>query len=78
MNRTGWIILAVVLLAVGLGSLFVEGIAYMTEETVLDAGPLEVTAEREERIALPPWLSGVLAGAGVLALVMGMRKPPAG
>jgi len=74
MGRNGWLILATVLLLLGVGSLFLEGISYVTRETVLDVGPLELTAESEERVALPIWLSFVLAGAGAIALVMGLGQ----
>ena len=45
-----------------------EGISYTTEEEVLDVGPLEVAADTEETIALPPVLGGLalLGGAGLL------------
>jgi hypothetical protein len=75
MNRTGWIVLGLVLLAFALGSLFLEGISYVTEETVVEAGPLELTAERSERIGLPTWLSAVLALAGAGALAVGLKRP---
>jgi hypothetical protein len=78
MGRTGWLALAVILLILGVGSLFLEGISYATQETVLEAGPLEVTAEQEERVALPIWASVVLMGGGIVALVVGMRGKAAG
>jgi hypothetical protein len=64
MGRTGWILLAAVLLIIGVGSLFVEGISYVTEETVVEAGPLELSAEREERVSLPLWASVILVAGG--------------
>lgn len=72
MGRKGWIILAVLLLAVGVGSLFIEGIHYVTQETVVDVGGIEVSAEQEDRVVLPIWLSLVLAGAGLVALLIGI------
>ncbi len=74
MGRTGWLILATILLLLGVGSLFLEGISYVTQETVVDIGPLEVTAENEERVALPLWISFVLAAAGAIALVVGLGR----
>lgn len=73
MGRTGWFIAGVVLIALGVGSLFLEGISYVTQETVLDVGPLEVTAEEEERVGLPGWVSFALLGAGLMALILGGR-----
>jgi hypothetical protein len=74
MGRNGWLILATILLLLGVGSLFLEGISYVTRETVVEIGPLEVTAENQERVALPLWLSFVLAAAGALALVVGLGR----
>jgi hypothetical protein len=74
MGRNGWLILAGVLLLVGVGSFFLEGISWVTQETVIDAGPIEVSAEREERMALPMWLSGVLVAGGVVALLVGLGR----
>lgn len=74
MGRNGWLILATILLLLGVGSLFLEGISYVTRETVVDIGPLEVTAEDQKRVALPLWLSFVLAAAGATALVVGLGR----
>jgi hypothetical protein len=77
MSRTGWLILAGILLLLGAGSFFLEGISYVTQETVLDVGPVEVTAEDEERVGLPIWLSFVLLGVGAVALVVGLTRSSA-
>lgn len=74
MSRTGWLILAGILLLLGAGSFFLEGISYVTQETVIDAGPLEVSAEDEERVGLPIWLSFVLLGVGAVALMVGLTR----
>jgi hypothetical protein len=74
MGRNGWLILAGVLLLLGVGSSFLEGIGWVTEETVIDAGPIEVSAEREERVALPMWLSGALVAGGIVALLVGVGR----
>lgn len=76
MTGKGWIILAIVLLALGGGSLLIEGFSYVTQETVLEAGPLEVTAETEERVGLPVWVSVGLLAAGVVALIGGVTGKP--
>jgi hypothetical protein len=77
MSRTGWLILAGILLLLGAGTFFLEGISYVTQETVLDVGPVEVTAEDEERVGLPIWLSFVLLGVGAVALVVGLTRSSA-
>jgi len=74
MGKTGWMVVGLLFLGVGVGSLFLEGISYVTNETVLDVGPLQVTAEREERVSLPLWLSAVFIGLGAGALVLAAGK----
>jgi len=70
MGKTGWMVAGLLFLAVGVGSLFLEGISYVTNETVLDVGPLQVTAEREERVSIPLWISVVLIAAGTGGLLL--------
>jgi len=74
MGKNAWLILAAVLLVLGVGSLFLEGISYVTQETVLEAGPIELSAEQEERIGLPLWLSALLLGLGLAALLVGVGR----
>jgi len=74
MEKSGWIILALVLIALGVGSFLLEGVTWVTQETVIDAGPLQVTAEQEERLGLPAWVSLVLTCAGLAALALGFTK----
>lgn len=71
MGRNGWLLLAVLLLVVGVGSLFIEGLSYVTEETVVEFGPLEVSAEREERFGIPLWASILIIVAGAGAFFVG-------
>ena len=42
------------------------------KEEVLDVGPLEVsTSERQE---IPPWIAGLVVGAGVVLVAAGLRQ----
>ena len=42
------------------------------KEEVLDVGPLEVsTSERQE---IPPWIAGLVVGAGVVLVAVGLRQ----
>jgi hypothetical protein len=77
MNKTAWIILAVVLLALGVGSFLIQGVSWVSQETVLDAGPLEVSVEREESAGIPVWISALLAAGGLGALIVALAARPA-
>lgn len=62
------------LLVFGILALAYQGLTYTTRETVIDLGPLKATADRQHTIALPPVLSGAAVAAGVVLLIVGMRK----
>ena len=64
------IIIGIVLIAVGLVSLAYQGITYKSRETVLEVGPIKASADKEERIPLPPILGGIALAGGV-ALLLG-------
>lgn len=62
-----------ILIVVGIVMLIVTGFSYTTEETVIDAGPLEVNAEKQESINWPPYAGGAALIAGIV-LVVASRK----
>lgn len=66
-------VVAVLLIVVGLAAFAYGGFSYKTEETVLDAGPLEVTTEKTNRVPLPP-IVGVLAVVAGIAVLIVDRK----
>jgi hypothetical protein len=67
-------IVGVTLIALGLLALASGAITYTRREKVLDLGPIEATAERHERIPLPPVLGVVAVAGGVVLLVVAARK----
>ncbi|MGP1397246.1 MAG: hypothetical protein ACTS3R_17210 [Inquilinaceae bacterium] len=67
-------VIGIVLIVVGIIVLVVPYIPFTTEETVLQVGPAEVTAERERAIALPAALGGIVLVVGVILAFLGRRK----
>jgi uncharacterized membrane protein YidH (DUF202 family) len=67
-------ILGVVLIVLGLAALAYQGVTYTTREKVIDLGPIQATAERQKTVPLPPVLGIVAVGAGVVLLIVGVRK----
>jgi uncharacterized membrane protein HdeD (DUF308 family) len=67
--------IGIVLLLLGIAMLAWPVISYTTTDTVVDLGPVEVTREDEEHIALPPILGGVLVASGIALLVFGAGRP---
>ncbi|HET9925200.1 MAG TPA: DUF3185 domain-containing protein [Methylomirabilota bacterium] len=72
--RSGVLIIAIVLIAIGVISLAYEGITYTTREKILEVGPLRATAEKEKTIPLPPILGGLALAGGVVLLVVAARR----
>jgi hypothetical protein len=64
----------ILLIIVGVIGLAVGGINYTRREKVIDIGPIEATAERRERIPLPPVAGGLALAAGVVLLIAGNKR----
>lgn len=62
-------IIAILLIVVGAAMLAYEGFTYTTREKAIDLGPIQVTAEKQHYVYLPPVLGGVLLIGGVLMLL---------
>ncbi len=62
-------IIAILLIVVGAAMLAYEGFTYTTREKAIDLGPIQVTAEKQHFVYLPPVLGGVLLIGGVLMLI---------
>ena len=67
-------ILGIVLIVVGLAALAYQGVTYTSREKVLDLGPIQATAERSRTVPIPPVLGIVAVAAGVVLVVVGVRK----
>jgi len=68
MRATVWV--GIALIIAGVVVYLRGGVTRKTE--VLDVGPLEVsTSERQE---IPPWIAGLVVGAGVILVAAGLRQ----
>lgn len=74
MNRKVIGLLGILLIVVGVISLVWGGIQYTSEEQVIELGGVEVEAETEETVPLPPILGGVALVGGIVLVVIS-RKP---
>ncbi|MGH6692778.1 MAG: DUF3185 domain-containing protein [Gemmatimonadales bacterium] len=71
--RTGVVVGALLILA-GIVMLSIGGLSFTSRERVADVGPIEVTAERERSIALPPILAGLAIAGGLVLIVASSRR----
>ena len=68
-------IVGVVLILVGIVAIVWGGVFWIDRDTVLDAGPVEVTTEDREGVALPPVLGVIaLVGGAILLFVPDRRR----
>jgi hypothetical protein len=67
-------VFGILLIVVGAVGLVMKGITYTREKKVLDIGPIEATADQQERIPIPAWAAGVILAAGVVIVVAGSRS----
>ena len=56
--------LGTVLVVLGIVGLAYGGISWTRKDTVVDAGPIEITADKTESVSLPPLAGGLMLVAG--------------
>jgi len=67
-------IIGIILIAIGIIALAYGGFSYTTREKVIDAGPLQVSADKEKTLPLPPILGGLCLAGGIVLVLAGNRK----
>jgi uncharacterized membrane protein len=72
MKPISWI--GILLIVLGGLALAYQGFTYTHQEKVLDLGPIHATAEKQERVSIPPILGGLALVGGIVLLVVGGRK----
>ena len=66
MRMLGLIIVILGALALGYG-----GFSYVTRDKVVDAGPVQVSADRQHTVWIPPVVGGIAVAAGLVLMVVG-------
>ncbi|MBD8490506.1 hypothetical protein IFO69_17270 [Echinicola sp. CAU 1574] len=66
--------LGIVLVLVGIVMFIITGFSFTTEETVIDAGPLQVSAEKEKSVNWPPYAGGISIVAGIIVFAIARKK----
>lgn len=67
-------IAGIALVVVGIVALVWGGIFWTDRDTVVDAGPLEITTEETEGIALPPIAGAIAVVGGIVLLLMPTKR----
>ena len=67
-------IVGIVLIAIGIIALAYGGFSYTKREKIIDAGPLQVSADREKTVPFPPILGGICLVGGIILVLVGNKK----
>ncbi|MFD2581713.1 hypothetical protein ACFSR6_04365 [Pedobacter vanadiisoli] len=70
MNRT----LGLILIVVGIAMLIWTGFTYTKKEKLVDAGPIQISADREKSVNWPPYAGGIILIAGVIVFVVSKNR----
>lgn len=70
----GLAVFGIVLLLAGLAALIWPSISYTKTKKAVDLGPIEVTTQDREHIALPPVFGIAAAATGVVLIAVGSRR----
>ncbi|HKQ47155.1 MAG TPA: DUF3185 domain-containing protein [Phycisphaerae bacterium] len=75
MRNSTLVVMGAILAVLGAVALSWQKISYTTRETVVDVGPLKVTADSEKDLPLSPIFGGIALAGGVIMIAVGARKP---
>jgi len=67
-------IVGIILIAIGIIALAYGGFSYTKREKIIDAGPLQVSADRQKTVPFPPILGGICLVGGIVLVLAGNRK----
>jgi hypothetical protein len=70
-------LIAILLIVLGVLALGYQGFTYVSREKVVDAGPVQVTADRERTVWIPPVVGGAAVIAGAVMLGLSSRRSDA-
>ena len=67
-------ILGIILIVVGLLALALPYVTFTKKEKVLDIGPIEAVAEKQENVPVSPIVGGIILLAGAGIVIASIRK----
>jgi uncharacterized membrane protein len=70
MNRT----LGIIMIVIGAAMLIWTGFTYTKKEKIVDAGPIEISAEKEKSVNWPPYAGGILLIGGVIVFATSKKS----
>ncbi|MEO8886969.1 MAG: hypothetical protein ABI367_12965 [Mucilaginibacter sp.] len=65
MSRT----VGIILIIIGAAMVIWTGFTYTKKEKIIDAGPLQISADRQKTVNWPPYAGGILLIGGIVIVV---------
>lgn len=70
MNRT----IGIALIIIGVIMVIWTGFTYTKKEKIVDAGPLQISADRQKSVNWPPYLGGLLIVGGIVIVATAKKS----
>ncbi|MEJ2049467.1 MAG: DUF3185 domain-containing protein [Calditrichota bacterium] len=67
-------LIGILLIVFGIGSLAYEGITYTSREKIIDFGSIKVTANTKKTLPISPLVGGISIIGGIVLVVVGRKK----
>lgn len=61
-------------MVVGIAMLIWTGFSYTKREKIVDAGPIQISADKEKSVNWPPYAGGIILVAGVIVFVASKNR----
>jgi uncharacterized membrane protein len=66
--------LGLILIVIGAILLIWTGFTYTKKEKIVDAGPIQISADRQKTVNWPPYAGGIILVAGIVVLVTSKNR----
>ncbi len=70
MNRN----IGIILIVLGAILLIWTGFTYTKKEKIVDAGPIQISADRQKTVNWPPYAGGIILVAGVVVMLTAKKS----
>lgn len=67
-------LIGTILIVLGIVGVSYKYFTYTTTEKVAEIGSVQITADEEKTVVISPLLSGLAIGAGVIFVIVGLRR----
>lgn len=67
-------LIGIILIVLGAIMIIWTGFTYTRKVKVIDAGPLQVSADRQKTVNWPPYLGGILLVGGIVIVVTSKKS----